>query len=227
MLRRAENVSATWQRGVGWLFTGRGYMTVTIGRETYRRPGGIRKTEWKQMVALSDDEHAVRFIDVLERQYWRFGGRWYWDNEELTPGEVRALLVTRRHARRAQINRAQTIAAMSSAPVPAPARGAIPDDLRLLVWNRDGGACRQCGSSSELQYDHIIPWSVGGATSEENLQLLCGPCNRRKGASVASPGRPTTGSGAATPSSGWYPDPSGAPGRRYWDGSTWTPHTAP
>lgn len=26
---------------------------------------------------------------------------------------------------------------------------------------------------------------------------------------------------------GWYPDPSGADHRRWWDGKTWTQHTAP
>lgn len=26
---------------------------------------------------------------------------------------------------------------------------------------------------------------------------------------------------------GWYPDPSGAPQQRYWDGTEWTEHTAP
>ena len=26
---------------------------------------------------------------------------------------------------------------------------------------------------------------------------------------------------------GWYPDPSGAPHQRYWDGTQWTEHTAP
>jgi len=26
---------------------------------------------------------------------------------------------------------------------------------------------------------------------------------------------------------GWYPDPSGVPAQRYWDGSVWTHHTAP
>ncbi len=30
-----------------------------------------------------------------------------------------------------------------------------------------------------------------------------------------------------TPPSGWYPDPSGAPGQRYWDGTAWTEHFAP
>ena len=29
-----------------------------------------------------------------------------------------------------------------------------------------------------------------------------------------------------TPAAGWYPDPSGAPQRRYWDGQGWTDHVA-
>lgn len=31
---------------------------------------------------------------------------------------------------------------------------------------------------------------------------------------------------AGLPPAGWYPDPSGAPGLRYFDGSDWTPHTS-
>lgn len=30
-----------------------------------------------------------------------------------------------------------------------------------------------------------------------------------------------------TPPPGWYPDPSGAPGQRYWDGQTWSAAMAP
>lgn len=63
-------------------------------------------------------------------------------------------------------------------------RGQIPDDVKQLVWHRDGGRCRGCGSAGELQYDHVIPVSMGGGSTEDNLQILCGPCNRRKGASV-------------------------------------------
>lgn len=58
-------------------------------------------------------------------------------------------------------------------------------DLRRAVYDRDGGKCRECGSGFELQYDHVIPLSRGGANSLDNLQLLCGNCNRRKGASIA------------------------------------------
>jgi 5-methylcytosine-specific restriction endonuclease McrA len=72
---------------------------------------------------------------------------------------------------------------MASQPVPAQ-RGAIPAGVKQLVWQRDRGQCRQCGANTELQFDHIIPLAKGGSTSDANLQILCGPCNRRKGASI-------------------------------------------
>jgi hypothetical protein len=187
-LRRVENVKAVWHGGLVGLVTHRGHITVTVGRRQYRGQSGLTKDEWQEMVAISDGDQPVSLLHLEERQYWRFEGHWYADNEDLSADEVRALLIARGQRRRATINRAQTIAAMSDAPPPVSVRGAIPDDMRLLVLTRDEGRCRQCGSTSELQFDHIIPWSKGGATSPENLQVLCGPCNRRKGASVASPG---------------------------------------
>jgi 5-methylcytosine-specific restriction endonuclease McrA len=32
--------------------------------------------------------------------------------------------------------------------------------------------------------DHVIPVALGGATTLANLQLLCGACNREKGADL-------------------------------------------
>ncbi|MGI8826328.1 MAG: HNH endonuclease [Chloroflexota bacterium] len=53
-------------------------------------------------------------------------------------------------------------------------------DVRRYVWQRDEGRCQECGGTEMLQYDHIIPWSMGGADTAENLALLCAECNRLK-----------------------------------------------
>jgi 5-methylcytosine-specific restriction endonuclease McrA len=63
-------------------------------------------------------------------------------------------------------------------------RELIPREVRRAVFERDGGKCAQCGSNFDLQYDHVIPVALGGATTIGNLQLLCADCNREKGADV-------------------------------------------
>ena len=52
------------------------------------------------------------------------------------------------------------------------------------MFQRDGGRCVDCGSSFEIQYDHVIPVALGGASTFENLQILCADCNREKGAGL-------------------------------------------
>jgi len=59
---------------------------------------------------------------------------------------------------------------------------AVAQHIKSEVWQRDGGRCTQCGDSQYLEFDHIIPHSMGGATSVANLQLLCRRCNLSKGA---------------------------------------------
>lgn len=51
---------------------------------------------------------------------------------------------------------------------------------KKVVFARDGGVCQCCGSSENLEYDHIIPFSCGGKSDKSNIQLLCQRCNRSK-----------------------------------------------
>lgn len=73
----------------------------------------------------------------------------------------------------------------------AAARDPVPSDTRLFVWQRDGGKCCHCGSTSNLQFDHRIPVALGGSNTAANVELLCTDCNLRKGARLFVPGSPS------------------------------------
>ncbi|MBR6038663.1 MAG: DUF262 domain-containing protein [Candidatus Methanomethylophilaceae archaeon] len=59
------------------------------------------------------------------------------------------------------------------------------NDIRT-AYARCKGVCARCGreglSLDEMEADHITPWSKGGHTKLDNLQMLCKDCNRRKSA---------------------------------------------
>jgi hypothetical protein len=59
-------------------------------------------------------------------------------------------------------------------------RTSIPQEIKTAVWQRDQGRCIQCGSNQYIEFDHIIPLSLGGAHSVNNIQLLCRTCNSKK-----------------------------------------------
>ncbi len=56
---------------------------------------------------------------------------------------------------------------------------------RKNIYARDHNRCQYCGgkfSTTELNLDHVIPRSMGGAASWDNLVCTCISCNTKKGA---------------------------------------------
>lgn len=59
-------------------------------------------------------------------------------------------------------------------------RAEIPWDVRRAVYRRDGWRCHYCGSTwteTQLELDHMLPWSAGGSDASHNLRTLCQRCN--------------------------------------------------
>lgn len=62
---------------------------------------------------------------------------------------------------------------------------AFPQQMKQRVYEKRQGKCAQCAKEfklSEMEADHITPWSKGGKTVEENCQMLCKQHNREKAA---------------------------------------------
>jgi 5-methylcytosine-specific restriction endonuclease McrA len=150
-------------------------------------------------------------METGARRWWWYRDRFWWEDENYGPDDVIALVADRERRAQRRLERAhaalerERAAARRTGPGarreratgPRLERGAgrqdqawparrepLPRDVRLAVWRRDRGRCRVCGSGFDLQYDHVIPLALGGASGVGNLQLLCGDCNREKGASL-------------------------------------------
>jgi HNH endonuclease len=159
-----------------WFWKRHRFMAGRIGSARAVKPHELASLQ------LLQSEQPVALVLAEGRQWWWFRDCFYWEDEGLTAHDVMALVMERERKRQRRLERAH--AAMHQDRVPTQRREPIPREVRLAVWQRDGGRCRQCGDNFDLQYDHVIPFSMGGASSVENLQLLCGPCNRVKGASL-------------------------------------------
>jgi 5-methylcytosine-specific restriction endonuclease McrA len=166
--------NATFMYDRGFMFRTRCWFTATacppirFGRE--------------QTAALMTAQSAapVRIVQYNGRTWWLFEDEYYWSATSYTNHDVLALIRDRQRRQQSKLDRAHMALRMEQQPTQR--RGPLPRVLKMAVFERDNGRCTQCGSTFDLQYDHVIPVAMGGATTMENLQLLCSPCNQSKGA---------------------------------------------
>ncbi len=60
---------------------------------------------------------------------------------------------------------------------------AFSDAMKQKTFEIQNGICKSCAKEfemSDMEADHITPWSKGGKTNEQNCQMLCKNCNRSK-----------------------------------------------
>lgn len=169
MLRELSN-GALVRHGRRWRLTRGGELLGP--RWSTRRVRALLRAQLLEPVAL---------VREGRRRTWLFEDRFYTEDDGLQPLDVLALIRERERRARRRLERAHATLARENG-LAAPRRGTISSDLRRAVFERDGGRCVQCDSDFDIQYDHVIPFSLGGASTVENLQVLCATCNKRKGA---------------------------------------------
>lgn len=175
MIREAKG--AGFQRQGAWWWT-----TFVFCAGRLRAERGLRASAYARAEAIQRT-HAVCVLCDERRRYWWCCDRFWWEDDDLAARDVFALVFERELRRQRRLERARTVLGAHALPQRSH-RDPIAREVRLAVFERDGGRCTECGASFELQYDHVIPLALGGASTAENLQILCAPCNGRKGAQV-------------------------------------------
>jgi hypothetical protein len=132
-------------------------------------PCRIRSDTYLRLRAWCDQGDLPVFVArAHRRQWWWWRNAFYWETGDLAAEDVQALLVMLERDDDEGIE--WELGFRLADP--------IPDDVKRLVFERDGGRCLACGSHELIQYDHVVPSSLGGDNEPQNIRLLCAGCNR-------------------------------------------------
>ena len=185
-MRQVHNIQVFYYRAdLQAVLRKRYRVLLQVGKVEHKLDGRVTLEQFRTQERLSQTT-PVCYAVLDGKGYWRFAGRWYVDTLGLDPEAARNRLLALQLKEQAVREREADLVARGDAPLPGERRP-VHGDVRAQVFRRDGGRCVACGGDADLQIDHVVPVRLGGGNSAGNLQVLCGPCNRRKGASVATP----------------------------------------
>jgi hypothetical protein len=144
----------------------------------------LDESSYQLLLACQETAAVLVMSDVsTKNRWWMFKGEFYVEDEGYSAAEVQALIADYLLKKKRKVDRALARVDESDAASPR-GRQPIPDDVRMFVWQRDGGRCVKCGCEERLEFDHIIPLTRGGSNTARNVQLLCATCNRSKGGEI-------------------------------------------
>jgi 5-methylcytosine-specific restriction endonuclease McrA len=70
---------------------------------------------------------------------------------------------------------------MRGAPLRAPGkRRGIPSRWRVSILRHHNHRCTECGTTTDIQVEHVVPVAFGGSNEPANLTVLCGTHNRAR-----------------------------------------------
>jgi 5-methylcytosine-specific restriction endonuclease McrA len=115
-------------------------------------------------------------VCIFGRNVWKIDA----SERSLEPADLKLLLLDRIDRERQKFESLRRKFSGEAGRKVDPLRKPIMESVRMYVWRRDEGKCVVCGSQERLEFDHIIPFSKGGGSTDRNIQLLCEQCNRSK-----------------------------------------------
>ena len=182
MFKKVQNVEVMMESSVGALLGLTVRVYLTVGRKKAYLIERYSRSQLQEMKHRSIHE-PVCYLTPQGSYYWRFEDNWYLEDNGLDATEVEALIRSQEMQLEKRIGEAKSALAAQRLP-DGSRRVPLSSELRKSVWKRDGGTCQSCGATEDLQFDHIIPVSLGGANSLDNLQVMCTRCNLQKGTSI-------------------------------------------
>ena len=144
---------------------------------------GLTSNEHGQAAKKLEAAGVARIGREDERVLWWTNSGLFWADPELSDEDVELLVWDRQRRQDSRLDRLRKIRARDE-DVASSRRERIPGEVRAFVWEREAGRCVQCGNEDDLQFDHVIPVAKGGGSSIDNIQILCGDCNRQKSDSI-------------------------------------------
>ncbi len=170
-LKSANDVQCMWEPGPAGLLGGRAKVYLQIGRRKVYSDFRLTRAEFMNKKERSGTEPEF-YWKVGRWNYWRYKDKWYVEDDGLKPDEVAALASSYGLKLKKKINEAKTAVAAQRVP-DGSLREFIPEQVRLTVWERDEGKCQLCGATTDLQFDHVIPVSMGGSLIRRTISRSC------------------------------------------------------